>query len=181
MERERRTRVSKFLSKHLRHDPAALGIALEPGGWIAVDVLLAACAARGVELTRAELDEVVRTSDKQRFAFDATGTRLRASQGHSVPIELSLEPVEPPQVLYHGTHAGALAAIEREGLSRMQRHHVHLSSDVETATRVGARRGPAIVLRVDAQAMRRDGFVFFRSDNGVWLVERVPPAYLARA
>jgi putative RNA 2'-phosphotransferase len=180
MDNVRLVRISKYLSKHLRHQPERIGLRLEPGGWVAVDDLLRACTRNGFRLTRAELDEVVTRNDKQRFAFDASGTRIRAQQGHSVQIDLNLEPTVPPSVLYHGTVERNIPAILRDGLLKMSRHDVHLSPDVATARIVGARRGKPVVLAVDAAAMHGDGFVFRRSGNGVWLVDHVPPRYLKK-
>ena len=171
-------RISKFLSKHLRHDPAGLGLELEPGGWVEVDRLLEACARKGTRISRAQLDAVVAGSDKQRFAFDADRRKIRANQGHSVEVDLQLTPQTPPATLYHGTAEARVAVIVREGLQRMQRHHVHLSADIDTARRVGARHGRPVVLAVDATAMHAAGVVFYRSDNGVWLVDAVAPAHL---
>jgi len=181
MDEARLVRISKYLSKHLRHQPERLGLTLAPGGWAPVDLLLRACAAHSFPITRAELDEVVARNNKSRFAFDPTGTLIRANQGHSVEVDLQLEPVEPPDALYHGTGHGAVAVIQREGLQRMARHHVHLSDDVATATAVGARHGRPVVFRVDAAAMRRDGHTFYRSANGVWLTDHIPPRYLRHA
>lgn len=178
MEESQLIRISKFLSKHLRHEPESLGITLEPGGWVSLDVLLRAAAAHGMPLTRAELEEVVARNDKQRFAFDETGLRIRANQGHSVPVDLQLEPATPPDTLYHGTSENAVSAIRRDGLQKMQRNHVHLSADMATALRVGRRHGRPIVYLVDAAAMVGDGFLFYRAENGVWLVDNVPPKYL---
>ncbi|HEX8203911.1 MAG TPA: RNA 2'-phosphotransferase, partial [Isosphaeraceae bacterium] len=178
MDDARLVRISKFLSKHLRHEPERLGLALEPGGWVPVADLLASCARRGVPITRAELDAVVDRNDKRRFSFDPTGARIRANQGHSVAVDLQLEPVEPPGVLYHGTGHRAAEAIARQGLRKMGRHHVHLSGDVETARKVGARHGRPVVFAVDAAAMRRAGHTFYRSANGVWLVDDVPAVFL---
>ncbi len=172
-------RVSKFLSKHLRHDPAGLGLVLQPGGWVEVEALLAACAQRGMVISRAQLAEVVASSDKQRFALSDDGTQIRANQGHSVAVDLQLEPAEEvPAALYHGTAEAVVAVILREGLRRMDRHHVHLSADVETARKVGGRHGRPVVLVVDTAAMRAAGAVFYRSANGVWLTDAVAPGYL---
>ena len=171
-------KVSKYLSRHLRHEPARLGLTLEPGGWVAVDDLLRACAERSFAITRDELDEVVARNDKRRFAFDDTRTRLRANQGHSVEVDLGLAPADPPERLFHGTGRGSLGAILEQGLRRMGRHHVHLSADAATARRVGARHGPPVVLEVAAARMAADGHVFHVSANGVWLADAVPPAYL---
>ena len=178
MDDRRLVKVSKYLSKHLRHQPERIGLTLQPGGWVPVEQLLAACAAHGFALSRAELDDVVAGNDKQRFSFDADGLLIRANQGHSVAVDLGLVPVAPPEELFHGTVAPVVDAIMREGLRRMGRHHVHLSADVETARRVGGRRGRPVVLVVAAGRMAADGFVFFRSDNGVWLVDEVPGRYL---
>ncbi|WSQ10404.1 RNA 2'-phosphotransferase [Streptomyces sp. NBC_01231] len=174
---ERRTvKVSKYLSKHLRHQPERIGLILDEGGWVEIDVLIAAAAAHGFRFSRDELDHVVAANDKQRFAID--GTRIRASQGHSIDIDLGLAPAPPPPYLYHGTTDRCLEAIRVEGLRPMNRHDVHLSPDRETATRVGARRGRPVVLSVGSGAMHRDGLVFQVSANGVWLTKAVPPQYL---
>jgi putative RNA 2'-phosphotransferase len=178
MDSARATRLSKFLSLHLRHRPEALNLTLAEGGWVGVEELLAAAARHGQPISRPELNELVTNSDKQRFAFDAEGTRIRAQQGHSVPVDLGLVPVTPPAVLYHGTVPAALPAILRDGLKKMKRHHVHLSPDEETARRVGNRRGPAVLLAVDAARLHATGHVFYVSGNGVWLIDDVPPQYL---
>ncbi|MEV0978771.1 RNA 2'-phosphotransferase [Streptomyces sp. NPDC049915] len=169
-------RVSKYLSKHLRHQPDRIGLVLDEGGWAEIDALLAAAAEHGFPITRKELEHVVAANDKQRFAIE--GGRIRASQGHSVDVDLGLSPVTPPPYLYHGTVIRYLDAIRAEGLRPMNRHDVHLSADRETATRVGARRGRPVVLSVDAGAMHRDGHVFHVSANGVWLTRAVPARYL---
>ncbi|MER6168859.1 RNA 2'-phosphotransferase [Streptomyces violaceorubidus] len=176
MQQERSVKVSKYLSKHLRHQPERIGLTLDKGGWVEIDALIAAAAAHGFRFTREELDHVVDTNDKRRFAVE--GTRIRASQGHSVNVDLQLPVAAPPPYLYHGTVARHLEAIRAEGLRPMNRHAVHLSPDRETATRVGARRGKPVVLAVDAAAMHRDGHVFHVSANGVWLTQHVPSRYL---
>ncbi|MFF8649862.1 RNA 2'-phosphotransferase [Streptomyces griseoluteus] len=176
MDDRRTVKVSKYLSKHLRHQPERIGLTLDPAGWVEIDTLLAAAAAHGFPISRAELDHVVAVNDKRRFAVE--GGRIRASQGHTVEVALGLPPATPPPYLYHGTVAGSLDAIRAEGLRPMNRHAVHLSADRETATRVGARRGRPVILAVDAGAMHRDGHVFHVSANGVWLTDAVPPRYL---
>jgi putative RNA 2'-phosphotransferase len=177
MDDKRLVRTSKFLSKHLRHQPEALGLTLMPGGWVRVDDLLRACAPR-MPITREELNEVVERNDKRRFSFDPTGTLIRANQGHSTEVDLQLEAVEPPPVLYHGTSESVLPTIMLEGLKKMSRHQVHLSANRETARKVGARHGKPVVLRVAAGAMHAEGHPFYRSDNGVWLVDSVPVRFL---
>ena len=178
MNDKRRTHLSKFLSKHLRHTPEDLGLTLEPGGWVPISEVIEGAARAGLPFTREDLDEVVHSSDKQRFAFDEAGTKIRANQGHSTEVDLQFEPAEPPAVLYHGTPERNVESILRDGILKMARHHVHLSADTMTASKVGERRGKAVILVVDTAAMRTDGCVFFRSANGVWLVDRVPPEYL---
>lgn len=169
---------SRYLAKHLRHRPEQLGIALQPGGWVEVDELLAACRRASFALTRAELIEVVEHNDKHRFGFDASGNRIRANQGHSVEVDLRLSPATPPEVLYHGTGATTLEAILTEGLRPMGRRHVHLSTDSQTALAVGARHGEPVVLGVAAGRMHAEGGVFTCSDNGVWLTDHVPTRHL---
>lgn len=173
------TKQSKFLSYVLRHHPAEIGIALDEAGWVNVDELLAACLRHGKTISRAELDEIVATSDKQRFAFSDDRTRIRANQGHSVQVDLGYAPATPPDVLYHGTPESAVKSILRTGLQKRERHHVHLSERVETATKVGERRGHAAVLTIDAKAMNADGIAFYVTPNHVWLVDEVPAKYIA--
>lgn len=181
MDNRRLVTVSKFLSKHLRHDPAGLGLTLESGGWVRVEDLLAGCARVNFRISLDELNEVVERNDKKRFSFDETGERIRANQGHSTPVDLQLAPQTPPDVLYHGTAAHVVEQILRTGIQRMSRHHVHLSTTIDTAKAVGKRHGKPVILRVDAAAMSRDGVVFYRSDNGVWLVDEIAPKYLSMA
>jgi putative RNA 2'-phosphotransferase len=178
MSDEQTKRISKFLSLVVRHKPDEIGIALDSAGWVDVDALLAALAAHGRAITIDELRHVVETSDKKRFALSDDGRRIRASQGHSVDVELGYEPATPPEVLFHGTVEKFMESIREQGLVKGARHHVHLSGDVKTATNVGARRGRAVILTVDAAAMAREGMVFFVSANGVWLTEHVPARFV---
>ncbi|MCY9786428.1 RNA 2'-phosphotransferase [Nocardiopsis sp. EMB25] len=178
MDPKRRVRTSKFLSLVLRHDPSRVGITLDAEGWADIRALLDGCRRAGRRVTHAELMEVVRTNDKQRFALNADGTRVRARQGHSVPVDLALAPATPPELLYHGTVGRFLPAITAEGLRSIGRHDVHLSADEATARKVGSRRGAPVVLVVAAGRMHADGYAFRMSDNGVWLVPEVPPEYL---
>ncbi|MFC3495580.1 RNA 2'-phosphotransferase [Glycomyces rhizosphaerae] len=172
MDDRRLVKASKYLSRHLRHDPARIGIELDEHGWVEVDVLLKALAAQRFRLSLEELEAVVAGNDKQRFAL--RDGKIRANQGHSVEVDLGLAPADPPQVLFHGTTGGFLDAIRAEGLKPMNRHDVHLSPDHETAIRVGSRRGKPVVLVVDAARMAEQGHLFHRSDNGVWLAAAVP-------
>ncbi|WP_315775450.1 MULTISPECIES: RNA 2'-phosphotransferase [unclassified Bradyrhizobium] len=172
-------RLSKFLSLVLRHQPDAIGLVLDAQGWAIIDDLIARAAAAGTVLSRADLEQVVVTSDKKRFTVSQDGQRIRAAQGHSVAVELGLTPREPPAVLYHGTATRFVEAIMAEGLRPQSRQQVHLSLDEATAVNVGRRHGEPIVLRVDAAAMHRDRLKFFVADNGVWLTDHVPPEYLS--
>ena len=180
MNQSRLVKISKYLSYHLRHRPDKLGLELAPGGWVPIKQLLAASKKDRFPITYAELEEVVEQNDKQRFSFDATGKLVRANQGHSIEIDLQLETEVPPDILYHGTGHRAVESILREGLHKMKRHHVHLSADVETATKVGARHGNPVVFLVDAAAMQQDGYLFYCSENGVWLVDSIPPEYIEK-
>jgi putative RNA 2'-phosphotransferase len=169
---------SKLLSYILRHRPKKFGLELDRAGWVDVHLLLEALRCHGKLFSREDLLQVVATNDKQRFALSEDGRRIRANQGQSVPVDLGYGAVTPPETLFHGTVGEALASIRAKGLTRGRRHHVHLSETRETAVRVGQRRGKPIVLEVAAVAMSRDGHVFFRTPNGVWLTDRVPPDYL---
>jgi putative RNA 2'-phosphotransferase len=177
MERPQLVKLSKRMSKALRHDPGRLGLVLDTAGWVPVADVLAA-----LRIARADLDAVVAGNDKQRFTVERGGDgvdRIRANQGHSVPVDLGLTAQPPPAELYHGTGAAALDSILATGLHRGGRHHVHLSTDVATAHRVGARRGgPVVILAVASDAMARDEHEFYLSANGVWLTDEVPARYL---
>ncbi|MEV6242105.1 RNA 2'-phosphotransferase [Lentzea sp. NPDC051838] len=172
MEEDRMIRLSKRMSKALRHKPERVGLTLDPSGWVPVADLLSALG-----VSEEELREVVARNDKQRFTID--GDRIRANQGHSVEVDLGLPTATPPDTLFHGTVAQYLDDIMRDGLRPMSRHDVHLSPDRETARRVGARRGRPVILLVDAKRMSDDGHEFRLSANGVWLTQHVPAGYLS--
>jgi putative RNA 2'-phosphotransferase len=178
MDDRRTVRTSRFLARVLRHDPGSIGLRMDSAGWVEVPALLSACAAAGRPLTRGELEHVVAVNDKQRFAFSEDGRRIRASQGHTVEVDLGLAPAAPPAVLYHGTASRTLPLVLREGLKPMSRRDVHLSADPGTARKVGARHGKPVVLVVDAAALAAAGQVFRVSANGVWLTDPVAPEHL---
>lgn len=167
---------SKFLSYVLRHNPNSIGITLDENGWADVDALL-----QNSKLTRQELDEIVLSDEKKRYAMSDKGNRIRANQGHSVSVDLALPPQTPPANLFHGTHAKAVSSIMDSGINRARRTHVHLSDTISTSLNVGRRHGRPVVLSVDSATMHRDGFVFYRSANGVWLTKHVNPKYLSFA
>lgn len=171
-------KLSRLLSYVLRHRPDKFGLELAKGGWISVDSVINALRNAGHSVSREDIAQVVETNDKKRFALSEDGTRVRANQGHSLDVELGLQPVSPPERLFHGTIAKALSGIRESGLVPRSRHHVHLSPDVSTATAVGARRGRPIILEVASGAMSEAGLVFYLSENGVWLTDHVPVRYI---
>jgi putative RNA 2'-phosphotransferase len=165
------------LSRVLRHEPECIGLTLDAQGWAGIDDLVERSRANGVHLTRELILRVVETSDKQRFACDGAG-RIRASHGHTIAVDLGIEPSEPPPILFHGTAATSVAAIRAEGLKPGRRQQVHLSSDAVTAASVGRRHGWPVVLRVAAGHMWSAGFKFVRSASGVWLTSAVPAEFI---
>lgn len=171
-------RISKFLSLILRHNPGKIALELDPNGWANVDELLQKANRTGFRFDRQTLERVVAENDKKRFAFSPNKMKIRASQGHSIQVDLQLEPVSPPNALYHGTAECFKNLILEKGLLPGNRQHVHLSKDVETAIKVGSRHGKPIIFQVDTHAMERDGLQFYLSANGVWLTEHVPVKYL---
>ncbi len=178
MDERRRVKISKYLSKHLRHQPRRLGLTLQTGGWVEVDVLLAACKAHGFSVSRSELDGVVFGGGKQRFSFDEARKQIRANHGHSVDVDLCYEATIPPSVLYHGTAENSVPSILEQGLKALGRAKVHLSLDVETAVSVGRRHGKPVVLEIDTGAMREAGHAFYFAASGVWLTDAVPHRFL---
>jgi putative RNA 2'-phosphotransferase len=170
--------TSKFLSLILRHEPGRVGLTLDSAGWVNVDELLRAINLHGVSFSLEQLKYVVATNDKKRFALSADGRRIRASQGHSIEVDLQYEPQTPPEFLYHGTPERFVRSIRATGLNKGRRHHVHLSLDPATARKVGQRRGRPVVLKIRAGEMQRSGHEFYRSANSVWLVEQVAAAFI---
>lgn len=171
-------KLSVFISLILRHQPGAAGISLDGHGWAQVDALIQGINATGRFIDIGMLEDIVRSDKKGRYSFSDDKKRIRANQGHSIPVDVGLKQAEPPAVLYHGTASRFLDAIRIEGLKPMSRLYVHLSMDYDTAVTVGKRHGQAVVLEVDAAKMRRDGMVFYLSENGVWLTGFVAPEYL---
>jgi len=172
--------VSKFLSLVLRHSPETIDLKLDENGWADVEELILKCNKKGSQnqMTDELLDYVVENNDKKRFAFNEDKTKIRASQGHSISVELNLNETEPSEYLYHGTVAKFLENIKKEGLQKMSRQHVHLSKDRETAIKVGSRRGVAQILTIKSGEMFKDGFKFYLSENNVWLTDEVPVKYI---
>lgn len=172
------TRLSKLLSKVLRHNPELIGIELDEKGWTDVNTLLAKLANHGETITTNILQHVVSTNVKQRFRFSEDATMIRANQGHSVEIDLDYPQRQPPEFLYHGTVDRFIPSILKEGLKKMERHHVHLSADTDTAIKVGQRRGKPVILKIKAGDMFSQGRVFCLSANGVWLTDSVAPEFV---
>ncbi|HEX6001903.1 MAG TPA: RNA 2'-phosphotransferase [Hyphomicrobiaceae bacterium] len=170
-------KISRFLSVVLRHEPHRIGLKLDAQGWASIDELVDRARAHGVHLTHDMVLCVAETSDKQRFAYDGAG-RIRANHGHTIAIDLGLEPSEPPRILFHGTAATSVASIRAEGLKPGRRQQVHLSSNAITAASVGRRHGWPVVLRVAARRMWSSGFKFVRSASGVWLTNAVPAEFI---
>lgn len=169
------TQISKYLSLILRHQPQSIGLVLDPNGWADVEELL---NKSKLKFSFQQLVEVVEKNDKQRFILSDDQTKIRANQGHSIKIDLDLKPQIPPPILYHGTVEKYLDSIRIEGLKKMNRNHVHLSKDIETAQKVGSRRGNPVILKIDAEAMNTDKMLFYCSENGVWLTDNVPTKYI---
>ena len=166
--------ISKFLSLVLRHKPEKIGLELDQQGWAKTQELL----DKIPHLTLKLLQEVVETNNKKRFAFNEDGSKMRASQGHSITVDLGYPPSEPPALLYHGTATRFVTSIQEKGLLKRNRQHLHLSKDLDTATNVGQRHGKVVILTVDSGKMYKDGYNFFISENGVWLTDHVPVDYL---
>lgn len=164
----------------LRHQPEKIDLQLDEQGWAGVRELISKMNKNGIEIDELLLEQLVADNDKQRFAFNEDHTKIRASQGHSVSINLLLPPAIPPAILYHGTAIKNLESILENGLQKQTRQHVHLSATRATATAVGSRHGKPVVLVVNTLAMQQDGYVFYLSENKVWLTEHVPPQYLSQ-
>jgi putative RNA 2'-phosphotransferase len=156
-----------------------IGAALDSEGWLDVEELIAKTASQKHPFTKELLDEIVRTDNKQRYSYSADGKKIRANQGHSLgEVDIKFEEKAPPEVLFHGTVQESIDPIMQQGIRKMQRNYVHLSSDYVTATKVGGRRGEPVVLRVLAGEMHKAGYKFFLSDNGVWLTYHVPSQFI---
>lgn len=172
-------KLGQYLSLILRHKPEVIGIQLDEHGWAKVDELIA-----GIRKTQfmdqTLLEKLVAEDEKGRYAFNDDKTLIRANQGHSIPVDVGLKEVQPPEVLWHGTGEKYVASIDREGLISKSRLYVYLSADFQTALKVGSRHGKPVVYAVDARRMHEEGYVFFLSVNGVWLTQRVPMAYLKK-
>lgn len=171
--------LSKFLSLILRHKPETIEITLDHEGWTNIDILLRQMVKFEHPINIDELISVVEKSDKKRFQISKDQTKIRAVQGHSTTqVNRDFEALTPPNQLFHGTATRFLEHIQQEGLLAKERHHVHLSSDKNTAIKVGQRHGKPAVFRVDSQKMYKNNFEFYQSENGVWLTNHVPAEYL---
>ena len=174
------TKLSKYMSMVLRHHPDRAGLKLDKNGWADVQELIAGInkSGKGRAIDMATLERIVADNDKQRYSFNDDRTKIRANQGHSIPVNLELEPATPPDVLYHGTATRYMESIKKSGLISKNRQYVHLSSDIKTAFAVGSRHGYPVVLKIDAKQMAEDGYTFYLSVNKVWLCDNVPWKYM---
>jgi putative RNA 2'-phosphotransferase len=171
--------ISKLLSLVLRHEPEYIGITLDIEGWAKVPELIEKINQKGIQVDFATLQVIVDTNDKKRFAFNNDKTRIRANQGHSIEVELNYTAQVPPAVLFHGTAVKNVPAIRENGLQKMNRHHVHLTASEDTALKVGQRHGRPVILTVHALVMHEHQHVFYLSENGVWLTDHVPAAFIS--
>ena len=171
-------KLSKFISLILRHKPEEIGISIDESGWAKVEDLINGINKSGRNIDMNILEEIVRTDNKQRYSFSEDKTKIRANQGHSIPVKVELKELEPPNTLYHGTATKSLEGIKQLGIKSMSRLYVHLSKDFETAKQVGSRHGECVILAINAKRMYEDGIKFYLSENGVWLTEYVDPKYI---
>lgn len=171
-------KLSKFISLILRHKPDEIGITLDDFGWAKVEDLINGINNSSRKIDMETLEEIVRTDNKQRYSFNEDKTKIRANQGHSVPVNIEFKELEPPNTLYHGTATKSIEGIKQQGIKSMSRLYVHLSKDFETAANVGSRHGKCVVLIINAKRMYEDGLKFYLSENGVWLTEYVDPKYI---
>ncbi len=171
--------VSKYIALILRHKPETIGISLDAHGWAKVPELIEG-VSRTHPLDMKRLERIVAEDEKWRYVFNEDKTLIRANQGHSIPVDVELKAAIPPEVLYHGTGEKYVKSIEEQGLLPKSRLYVHLSADEETARKVGSRRGRPVVYEIAAGEMYREGWAFFRSLNGVWLIKQVPFSYMRR-
>lgn len=178
MNEQQKKKTSKFLSYVLRHHPELIDLNLDENGWANVDELITKSKNDSQGFTFEELDEIVETNDKKRFIFNEDKTRIRANQGHSIDINLALIPQQPPEFLYHGTAQSNIDSIFEKGIEKRNRQHVHLSQDIETATKVGMRHGKPIILTINTEKMFDDGIEFYLSENNVWLTDFVDATYI---
>lgn len=180
MTEQHKKKTSKFLSYVLRHHPELINLNLDENGWANVDELITKSTNDSQGFTFEELDEIVETNDKKRFIFNEDKTRIRANQGHSIDINLALIPQQPPEFLYHGTAQSNIDSILEKGIEKRNRQHVHLSQDIETATKVGMRHGKPIILTINTEKMFDDGIEFYLSENNVWLTDFVDIKYISK-
>lgn len=180
MEESKKKSLGKFLSLILRHEPSKIGLILDGNGWADVEELIQKCSKRSLVFTKADLNEIVETNEKQRYSYSDCGLKIRANQGHSINVDVQLDEAIPPAYLYHGTADRFVGAIKETGVKKMSRQHVHLSADKETAVKVGSRHGKVCVLTILSGQMYEDGLVFYKSVNGVWLTEFVDVKYISK-
>ncbi|MFK8266591.1 RNA 2'-phosphotransferase [Capnocytophaga cynodegmi] len=175
--RENYKKISKFISLVLRHSPEVIGISLDKNGWTDTGILIKKLSSK-FDIDLNILKEIVASDDKQRYSFSSDFTKIRANQGHSVSVDLELLPQKPPVILYHGTAQRFVQSIYQKGIQKQNRQYVHLSKDVETAQKVGSRHGEVFVFQIDTHKMLSEGYLFYLSENGVWLTDEVPVRFL---
>lgn len=181
MDNKEKYKASKFLSLVLRHKPEEIDLVLDIEGWANVDQLLDKLNINKLKISFVDLKEIVDLNDKKRFVFSSDFSKIRANQGHSINVDLKLKPITPPNILYHGTAEKNIASILDKGILKQNRNYVHLSTNIETANNVGMRYGKPVILEISALEMIKNGYLFYQSENKVWLTEFVPPNFLKKS
>lgn len=176
--KEKYERLSVFISLILRHKPEVIGLTLDNQGYLEIDKLIEGINKSGRYINEQILTDIVNSDNKQRYSYNEDKTKIRANQGHSIPVDLGLQVHHPPEYLYHGTSEKCIERIMKEGLNKQSRSHVHLSDNIDTARDVGGRRGKPVILLINSEKMYKDGYEFYLSENGVWLTEEVPVKYI---
>lgn len=173
-------RISKFISLILRHKPEEIGLKLDEYGYINTSDLIKGLNRKGYKVTISDIERIVAEDNKQRYSFNDDKSKIKANQGHSIAVNLELQAIEPPKVLYHGTATRFSESICKDGIKKQNRQYVHLSADIETAEKVGRRHGELVIFKIDGEQMYKDGYKFFLSENKVWLTDYVPIKYLSK-
>jgi len=170
-------RISRFLSFLLRHQPREYPLSFDRRGFVTWGDLVYLAQERFADVTEEEIRRVVEEPDKQRFELKEG--KVRATYGHSFPVDLGPEAAEPPVELYLGAARDIAQLALQNGLKPRDRRYIHLSASLDEARAVGERRDPApAIIVVDAATAHAEGIRFYKS-GPLFLVENVPAKYLS--
>lgn len=164
-------KVSIYLSLVLKYKPEYAGVTLDEYGWTNVSDLIQGVSKK-YPIDIDILEEIVYTDNRQRYQFNHNHTRIRATR-RTLNSKTDLVRSKPPENLYFVASKKQIDAIDRDGLMPKESRYVRLTDNIKP-------NKTAFAYRISSGLMHNASFIFYRSNNGDWLTERIPRGFIEK-